>query len=86
LGALLPEVCSSLELKSSRYVTSSFGQCCLCFSPFLVFIIEGDLFLYFKDADEETKKAAQSGYLKKVLADTIGFSGIEIIRRYISLS
>jgi 5-methylthioribose kinase len=41
----------------------------------------GDLFLYFKNADAETKQKVQSVYLKKVLSDTIAYTGIEMIRR-----
>lgn len=47
---------------------------------------EGDLFLYFKNADAETKKKMQSVYLKKVLSDTIAYTGIEMIRRTVGFA
>lgn len=50
-----------------------------------IFLRTGDLFLYFKNADAETKQKMQSVYLKKVLSDTIAYTGIEMIRRYVSL-
>jgi len=47
---------------------------------------EGDLYLYFKNDEYNIRATIHEDYLKRVLSDTIGYTGIEIIRRNVGFA